>query len=761
VRRRLAAALAAGALTLVAPAAAQASAPQIKESFVTDVTATSANLRARINPGGPFTTYRFEYVTEAAFEASGFAKAIKAPPSGAAPLGGGTTTLSVAQHIEALVPATTYRYRSVATNSEGPTISTEHVLATQDVSLTFHLPDARAWEMVSPVDKGGGAIAAPGALHGGGELQAAAAGGAITYGSATAFDDAAGAPPSSQYLSVRSAGGWATQNVSTPLASAAYGDQPDGAPYRLFSADLSKGLLFGGLPCRGAIEGCPAPNPVLSATGAPSGFMAYYLRGPEGAYSSLLKASDLAHTAVSPEAFEVGFAAASPDLSHLLLSSCAALTANATEAIGAPGECDSEEQNLYEWSAGALKLVNLLPGDTTGSSGAQIAAPLGAISSDGNRVYWSREGKLYLRDANQTTWVDEAQGGGGAFQGASANGSVAYFTKEGHLYRFQAATKAISDLTPAGGVAGVLGVSPSGADVYYQDAAGIERSHEGAVTLVAAGAGAATASDYTPPTLGTSRISPDGARLAFLSAHELTGYDNAGRVEVYVYGPPPQGGAPQLICASCNPTGEHPLGAASFPGSLANGSTHAYLPRALSASGNRLFFETTDALAVQDTNESPDVYEWEATGVGGCNRLPGCVSLISSGRAPEGARFIDASADGADAYFITDESLVGADPGSIDLYDARVGGGLPEAPRPIPCIADACQALPPAPEDPDPGTLVKNGGNPAPSFAVEKKKKKKKKRRHRGKKSHGKGHKEKGGLNNGGKYHVPLKRSVR
>src|SRR5262249_25088137 len=153
--------------------------------------------------------------------------ALKAPPSTAAPLGGGTTTISVAQHIEALIPATAYRYRAVATNSEGTTTAPEHVLATQEVSLTFHLPDNRGWEMVSPVDKGGGAIAAPQALFGGGELQAAGGGGAITYGSSTAFGPAAGAPPVSQYVSRRTPAGWSTENVSAPLESAAYGDHPD------------------------------------------------------------------------------------------------------------------------------------------------------------------------------------------------------------------------------------------------------------------------------------------------------------------------------------------------------------------------------------------------------------------------------------------------------------------------------------------------------------------------------------------------------
>ncbi|HET7040641.1 MAG TPA: hypothetical protein VFI13_01420, partial [Gemmatimonadales bacterium] len=97
---------------------------------------------------------------------------------------------------------------------------------------------------------------------------------------------------------------------------------------------------------------------------------------------------------------------------------------------------------------------------------------------------------------------------------------------------------------------------------------------------------------------------------------------------------------------------------------------------------------------------------------GDCTRSPGCVSLISSGRDSRGGSFVDASAGGSNVYFITGESLVNGDPGSIDIYDARVGGGFVEPQEPIACIGDACQALPSPPEDPTPGTLVPNDGNP-------------------------------------------------
>jgi hypothetical protein len=697
--------------------------PQIESLWVTEVSDTSANLRAKIDPNGFKTSYRFEYITDEAFQANPpeerFAGAL------ATPLQTLPEPPTVAKHVEPLARATVYHYRAVATNSAGAAVDPpEHTFTTKVASEAFGLPDGRAWELVSPVDKGGGAIAAPGGLFGGGDIQAAPGAAVLTYGSATAFSSSVGAPPASQYVSRRTGSGWATENISTPLESGAYGDEPDGAPYRVFSEDLSRALLFGGLACRGGLEGCPAPNFPLPGSGAPAGYMAYYLRdNAHGALSSLLGLADVAHSAVSPQSLEVAFAAASPDLSHVVLSSCAALTANAIEVPLGPEGCDPEAANLYEWSSAGLQAINLLPGDTSATPGAEIAAPIGAVSADGSRVYWSEGGNLYLRDGAQTVRVDESAGGGGTFQTASVDGSIGFFTKAGHLYRYDVVAKAASDLTPSGGVQGVLGASADGSVVYYQDALGVERWHNDTVTEVIAGAGATVASDY-PPATATARVSPGGEHLTFLSEVELSGiglpaYDNTDATtgqpdaELFVYGPPVGGGAPILACASCNPTGERPEGSASIPGALVNGTTRAYRPRALSTDGSRLFFESGDDLSVSDTNKDLDVYEWERNGAGDCHRSPGCLRLISSGRESNGgATFLDATADGSDVFFLTNESLLKSDPGSIDAYDAKVGGGFSESTTIVDCLGDACQSLPAPPEDPTPGTLRSNPGNP-------------------------------------------------
>jgi hypothetical protein len=734
---------------LVAEDAWAAGAPQIPTAWVTNVTSTSAVLRAEINPEGQSTAYRFEYLSAAAYQANveaghdGFLGAARVPAAKDAGIGSGISLLPVSQNLSAplnpLSPATAYRYRPLATNPSGTTIGPVHTLTTEAASNVFALPDSRAWELVSPVDKGGGAIAAPGALFGGGAIQAGAGGGTITYGSSSSFGAAQGAPPASQYVSRRGEGGWGTENISAPLRSGAYGDQPDGVPYRLFSPELAGGLLYGGQPCRG-VPGCPEPAPVLPGSGAPGAYSTYYLRdNAGGTYDSLLDSADLGHSTVSPEHFSISLAAASPDLSSVVLSTCAALTPDAIEIPAGAGECVEAERNLYRWSGGGLELVNLLPPASTGTPGARIAAPIGAISADGSRVYFtsSEDALLYLREAGgPTKWVEETLPGRASFQTASADGSVAFLLGSGHLYRYLAATNTATDITPAGEVSGVLGASADGERVYFQDSAGLELWEEGTTRLVAPGADASLPSDH-PPATATARVSADGRQLAFLSAVELAGADNLDAetrlpdTELYHYD---ASGGGSLVCASCNPTGERPRGSASIPGAQINGTTTAYRPRVLSADGRRLFFDSSDRLVLQDTDSRPDVYQWEAQGEGSCTRSPGCVNLISSGRSSGGASFLDASADGNDAFFLTDESLVPRDPGSIDVYDARAGGGFTEPQSPIPCIADACQALPNAPDDPTAGTLVLSSGNPPPRIVKERRRHRRHHRKHHSRK---------------------------
>jgi hypothetical protein len=710
------------ALLAVVPAHA-ASPPEVEALWSSDVAATSARLHADLGLDPTLKTdYHFNYITEAEYQANlkaskeGFAGAKVQPPADAH-VNAGPSEASVVVLLSNLAPSTTYRYRVVAKNTAGTAPSPVNTFITQATGGVLSLPDGRGWEMVSPVEKNGGQVDPPGANAGGGVLQGAADGQSATFSSSASFAGGEGAPPASQYISRRDSSGWTTQNITVPLFSGSYGTEHEGIPYRVFSGDLARGLLLNGRRCRSAPEGCAVANPPLPGSGAPTGYEDYYLR-EAGGFQALVDSTDILATALTPELFEVNLAGATPGLTHVVLSTCAALTANAVEAPAGEG-CDSALPNLYRHSSGGLTLVNILPGDTEGTPGAALAARAGAISEDGARVYFTAGGNLYLRDGGISKQVDTSVAGGGEFEAASSDGAVAFFVKAAHLYRYLASSGIATDITPSGDVAGVLGASASGGDVYYQDASGLKRWHGGATTTVAGGAEAASAANF-PPATGAARVSAGGSRLAFLSKEALTGYDNIGPggepvSEVFLY---ETGGT--MTCASCNPTNERPIGPSTLPGAIANGegpnATQQYKPRALSADGRRLFFDSEDALVLTDTNNEPDVYQWEANGKGSCAQAAGCLSLISSGRAEDGAFFFDASSEGSDAFFRTDRSLVSTDPGSVDLYDARVGGGFPVPTLPLPCVGDACQSLPPEPSDPTLNTLIEGSGNPPVRF---------------------------------------------
>jgi hypothetical protein len=224
----------------------------------------------------------------------------------------------------------------------------------------------------------------------------------------------------------------------------------------------------------------------------------------------------------------------------------------------------------------------------------------------------------------------------------------------------------------------------------------------------------------------TSRVSPNGQFLAFMSQRPLTGFDNRDAAsgerdeEVFEYAL----GAAALSCVSCANSGARPEGifdsgafpgllvdrptlwqgrwlAASVPGWTTVDGAHAlYQSRYLSNSG-RMFFNSATPLVPADSNGLEDVYEYEPAGIPGCGLPSGCVGLISSGQSGEETAFLDASGDGSDVFFLTSSRLSSSDTDdSYDIYDAHVCSesapcAAEAATTPPPCgTADACRAAP-------------------------------------------------------------------
>lgn len=106
-------------------------------------------------------------------------------------------------------------------------------------------------------------------------------------------------------------------------------------------------------------------------------------------------------------------------------------------------------------------------------------------------------------------------------------------------------------------------------------------------------------------------------------------------------------------------------------------------PRAVSADGRRVFFDTPTALVDADQNGVRDVYMWEEG--------RGVTLLSGAGPSRWPSFFIDASADGDQVMIATPTALVPEDRDeSYDIYVVRAGGGFAAAPEPG-CDGDGCQ----------------------------------------------------------------------
>jgi Tol biopolymer transport system component len=794
---------------------------------VSDVSGDSAILEAVLNPRGESseepTSYRFQYTTEERFQREGFAGASGAPvPDGQ--LAPSFEADLVTVQVQGLALGTVYHFRLVAENAisrqEGKPTEGERNETGKEIARTFttqtagvfSLPDGRAWELVSPADKHGALLTFH---YGNGVSQAAADGSAVAYLATTPTE---AQPPGNsnltQVLSTRAGGLWGSRDISTPRDIANGLNEGILEEDRFFSSDLSLAVVqpFGvfvpslsseaseqtaylrsnymaGNPEDPCVSSCYRPL----VTGAP-GF-ANVPEGTEFAEPSECRAGNLV---CGPE-----FLGASPDGTHIVLTSKVALIE------GAPAF------SLYEWANGRLQLVSVLPeeqpapasstpklGVQADRGGSDAIVMDGAVSADGSRIVWSTgvgaSRRLYVRDMAREETV-ELGGLEARFQTASVDGSRIFFTVKGDLYVFAAPLDGAlsaghtTELTPGGGVLEtVLGASRDGSSVYFVATTVLtgtlsprgEDAQAGQPNLYVYNAGTiglvAVLSNHDRPDWGTggpmttTRVSPDGRWLAFMSERSLTGYDNRDvssgvrDEEVFLYDAAAGGGQGELVCASCNPTGARPHGLLDV-GSAANimladeqqewagrwlaGNIPAwvsslYQSRYLSDSG-RLFFDSNDALAPSDTNGTEDVYEYEPSGVGGCTneratfsvRSDGCVDLISSGVSTEESAFVDASENGDDVFFFTSAQLSSTDKDTgRDVYDARVAGGF-LAPQPPPaCEGDACQSPVAAPNDRTPGSLTYQGpGNPGPLLTVSKTAKRKALKCTKGKKlSHGK-----------------------
>jgi DNA-binding beta-propeller fold protein YncE len=549
----------------------------VASTSATGVTEQSATLNAEINPKGNATTYRFEYGTTPSYGTS-----VPIPDEA---IGNGTADVPVSRAVAGLQPHTIYHFRVIAHDQNGTTDGIDDTFTTQASGPELELPDNRAWELVSPPNKHG-ALTEP---IGDGIVQAAAQGGAIAYVTNGPIEEQPqGSPQISQVISRRGSGGWSSQEIAATNVNATGVVLGEVGEYRIFSSDLSVGLLAPARETSGILsEEASAWTPYLrhdfvSSQSCPA--------TPSTCWTPLVTSKE-GYADVQPPGStfpKFNFAGATGDVSHVVLAE-------------APS-------NLYEWTAAEawekrLQPVSMLP-ENEGDK--QVCGRLGdyqdlgmgnAISHDGSRIFFEPActgptPHLYLRDVakRETLRLDTVQPGGEqaqreaevpvpTFQAASSDGSRVLFTDEqrltegsgsGDLYECEVHTNsstgklecALTDLTPLGsghtlGLQGkVLGASEDASYVYFAANAvlapgasagechnspkplytcSLYVAHESegtwnitfiATLSAAGGARAGTNSDWTAGEQKTSSVSPSGQWLAFTSDQPMPGYDN-------------------------------------------------------------------------------------------------------------------------------------------------------------------------------------------------------------------------------------------
>jgi hypothetical protein len=700
--------------------------PEVESVSFANVSQEDAELQATINACNGETHYTFEYTTEESFEAEGFGGATVA---GEGEIPAGKFGVEVAAPATGLAPETAYVFRVVAENEAGEAESEGSFStypATEATSpcpndatrtgLSALLPDCRAYELVTPPDTNARTPRGISKFAGiyfttretspvGDKVSFTTEGGAIPGYEGT------GSLLGDPYLATRGPSGWSTTSAG-----------PNGvesvAPV-LGSTSPDQGYSFWNSGPKGsaAIEGKETT----------------YLRYPDG-HSELVGRGSIGTDQsalgelISENGSHVVFVSVNdPERGHPSIQLEENAPPSGTQAVydrTIDQETGEEETHV----------VSLLPGSVTPAAG-QNAGYEGA-SLDGRGIAFTIGKKLYLRFNNEETYE---VGENVTFAGIAEGGARIFYVNGGDLFAFDAEEERTIEFSESGDVTPV-NVAADGTAAYFVSSSALTGeanpngaspqvgkenlylSREGTISFV----GVVTERDVEGELLGTepvgglglwtyavgsvggsagrlgtdpSRTTADGDALLFESRANLAGYDPEGHAEIYRY----DSTSEELKCLSCIPTQAPATGDASLQSNLREfGGDEPFsnfvLVGNLSADGRRAFFQSSEQLVPRDTNSLQDVYEWEADGVGSCERPQGCLYLISSGQSGRVNYLYAVSGSGDDVFFRSSDLLVSLDTDSTpSIYDARVGGGFPEEPEPCQTGQDCGGTVTPGP----------------------------------------------------------------
>jgi hypothetical protein len=265
----------------------------------------------------------------------------------------------------------------------------EAIRAEQGEAATS-LPNCRAYEMVSPNGSSPSAI-------GDGRYNVAPSGERLTYG---AWDPYPGSGNESlTYVSARGANGWTTTNPIPGQNGAKASSIFDCDPSFFVDQEIDHLLLVSGYrtpepAAEEEGEECYGDEPPLDP-GESRGTANIFRTDPVGSSYELLN-----RTPVGVPGKNALPLAATADQGVVVFTEPAKLTADAPEPTGG-----SEGENLYIWTGGTTRNLAYLPDGTpilarvaNAGPGHNLADATHAISTDGERVYFEYESKIYLRE---------------------------------------------------------------------------------------------------------------------------------------------------------------------------------------------------------------------------------------------------------------------------------------------------------------------------------------------------------------------------
>jgi hypothetical protein len=617
--------------------------PRIEAQYATSVQSSGATLKAEISPEfWPDTTYYVQYGTGKCSEGGCDEEQPIAPGSKLTSQVTDNAITTGGVFLGSLQPGTTYHYRFVAQSSGGgPVIGVGGEVGIDGAEGTFTtfpvasdpktdcpnqafrseasaaLPDCRAYEMVSPLDKNGADISSGEIAVGfAASTKSSVDGNRLSFGAVRSFADPAAAPLTNQYLSARGPDGWSTAALSPPRSNPPLWPPGLKGQFKAFDDDLCGGWFL-------------QDSALALVPGAPVGVANIYRRDycdPSAQYE-LLSTVTPPKTGFGPGESSPGYyipmpQGSSADQSHTVYRTPASLTPEACQTVGIM-------QVYLSRPEGPPRLISALPngkGTCTDSSAGTLEdatdgfrenSLVHAISPDASRVFWTDSGdtrvagegiigfgpgRLYLR-LNATEEQSDVSLGKCTeeekactrlvssektrYWGADSETTKAFYTvvTPGEEELFEYDVEAAKSKAIAKDVSGVAGISEDASRIYFvstQALTGEQENSEGDkaqagarnLYLYEAGVGfvfvakvsSADVFGDIKPVFRFARLSPEGLHLAFTSQARLTGYDNTDVAsglsarEVYLYDAADSGGPGELRCLSCNPSGARPHG---------------------------------------------------------------------------------------------------------------------------------------------------------------------------------------------------------